>query len=265
MRILLVLVVSALALAAQGPLVRITNVTRPTNTDFQIGDRFEIVITGAANQPVSVRTTFNGRMDWGPVIGQTDMSGRWSATGQFEKGDFGRWSEVWTIGGKLANPVVSFSVSAPCLKGREGILEVMNLSMAETCETAEGRQTFATQSATEPFRTPDGRVIPGLIRDNAQIMQSLITGRASRAKSRQPGDEAGALIMKAIGANALNEDETRNVLSIVRAAFEKPDRIPQTAKNPSSTLLLLRNLADATDQASLKQQIAETVAYVQAQ
>ncbi len=100
---------------------------------------------------------------------------------------------------------------------------------------------------------------------HTEVMQALITGAAREAKSRQLGDEAGALITKIIGANALNEDETRNVLSLVRAAFEKPDRIPQAAKYPSRTLLLLRNLADATEQASLKQQIAETMAYVQAQ
>ena len=54
------------------------------------------------------------------------------------------------------------------------------------------------------------------------------------------------------------------MLSIIRAAFEKPDRIPQAAKDPSGTLLLLRNLADSTAQEGLEQQIAETMAYVQA-
>jgi len=145
-------------------------------------------------------------------------------------------------------------------------------NMALTCETAEGPQTFVTRSYTEPFRTPDGRLVPGRTRSNmtaeqyhAEIMQSFITNRPKDARSRQLGDEAAVLIMKIIGANALNEEETRNVLSIVRAAFEKPDRIPQPAKYPFETLRLLRNLADSTGQESLKQQIAETIAYVQAQ
>lgn len=272
MRTLLILVLAALAAVAQTPTVRLTNAARPTSTDFQIGERFEIVVTGAANQPVSVRTTMNGRMDWGPIIGRTDVSGRWSTTGQFEKSDFGDRSEVWTVGGKLANPVVHFLVSAPCLKGGESMVEVMSLWRAETCDTAEGGQKFATQSATEPFRTRDGRVIPGRIRSDmtaeqyhAEIMPSLIAGRARGLKSGQLGDQAGALIAKVIGANALDEDETRNVLLIIRAAFEKPDRIPPAAKHPSGTLLLLRNLADGTEQESLKQQIAETMAYVKAQ
>jgi hypothetical protein len=271
MRILLVLAVAVIPIVAQSPVTQLTNATRPGSKDFQIGDRFEIVITGAANQPVSVRTTMQGRTDWGPVIGWTDLSGRWSMTGQFEKDDFGDWSEVWTVGGKLASPAVHFSVGAPCLKGGQGFAALSGPNMALTCETAEGRQTFVTPSDTEPFRTPDGRLVSGRMRSNmpaeqyhAEIMQSLITRRASEARSGQHGDEAGDLIMKMIGPNALNEDETRNVLSIIRAAFERPEFIPQAAKDPSGTLILLRNLADSTGQESLKLLIAGTIAYVQA-
>ena len=83
--------------------------------EFQIGDRFEILITGAPSQSVSVRTTMHGRTDWSTVIGSTDSSGRWSIAGQFLKSDFGDWSQVWTVGGKLANPTIQFSVNAPCL------------------------------------------------------------------------------------------------------------------------------------------------------
>ncbi len=272
MRILLSLVVASFVAAAQGPLVRLTNVTRPTSTDFQIGDRFEIVVTGAANQPVSVRTTMNGRMDWGPVIGQTDMTGRWSATGQFQKSDFGDWSEVWTIGVSWPIPWFIFQSVHRVLRAERVSSQSIGLARAVTCDTAEGRQTFATPSATEPFRTPDGRVVPGFIPWNrtaeeyrAQVMQSLITGQARVGKSGRLGDEAGALIMKIVGPNALSEDETRNVLAIVRAEFGTPDRLPQAAKYPSKTLVLLRNLADAAEQQSLKQQIAETIAYLQAQ
>jgi hypothetical protein len=271
MRVLLILVVVVIPAVAQSPVVRLTNVSLPASRNFQIGDRFEIVITGAANQPVSVRTTMQGRTDWGPIIGWTDTSGRWSTRGQFEKGDFGDWSEVWTVGGKLANPAAHFSVGAPCLKGGQGFAMQSGPNIRLTCETAEGSQTFATPSDNEPFRTPDGRMVPGRIHSNmtaeqyhAEIMQSLITSHANDGAAGRFGDEAGALIMKLIGANTLSEDETRNVLSIIHAAFEEPARIPLEAKNPSGTLALLRNLADSTGQDSLKQQIAETMAYVQA-
>lgn len=272
MRGLLILAVAVIPAVAQNPIAQLTNATRPASRDFQIGDRFEIVITGPANQPVSVRTTMKGRTDWGPIIGWTDTSGRWSTSRQFEKGDFGDWSEVWSVGGKLANPALHFSVGAPCLKVGQGFAMVSGPNMVLTCETADGRQTFATPWDSEPFRTPDGRVVLGRIQSNttaeqyhAEILQYLITSSVNDARSGQHGDEAGDLIMKIIGPNALNEDETRNVLSIIRAAFERPELIPQAAKDPSRTLLLLRNLADSTDRERLKQQIVETVAYVQAQ
>jgi hypothetical protein len=270
MRILLILGLAVIPAVAQTPAVQLTNTTRPASTDFQVGDHFEIVITGAANQPVSVRTTMGGRTDWGPVVGWTDLSGRWSTRGQFEKADFGDWSEVWTVGGKLANPAVHFSVGAPCLKDGQGIAMISGLHVSLTCETAQGRQTFATPS--DSFRTPDGRVVPGRMLSNetpeeyhTDTMQSLISSRGDNLKSGRLGNEAGALIAKIIGANALNEDETRNVLSITRAAFEKPDRIPQPAKDPSGTLRLLQNLADSVRPQSLKQQIAETMAFIQVQ
>jgi hypothetical protein len=57
MRGLLILAVAVISAVAQGPVVQLTNTTRPASKDFQIGDRFEFVITAAPNQPVSVRTT----------------------------------------------------------------------------------------------------------------------------------------------------------------------------------------------------------------
>jgi hypothetical protein len=271
MRVLLIVALAVIPAAAQSALVRIVNTARPASRDFQIGDRFEILITGAANQPVSVRTTVKGRMDWGPVVGRTDMSGRWSATGQFDKDDFGGWSEVWTVGGKVADPTIQFSVSAPCLKGGQGFMAMSGPNIVLTCDTSEGRQTFATPSDSESFRTPDGRLVPGRSSNmtaeqyHAEIMQYLITGGAKDVSSGQHGDEAAAVITKVIGVNALSEDEARNVVSIIRTAFEKPDLIPQAAKNPSETLRLLRSLADSAGQESLKRQIAETIAYVEAQ
>jgi hypothetical protein len=269
MRLLLISALAAVSALAQSPAVQLRNASRPASADFQIGDRFEILITAAPSQPVSVRTTRQGRTDWGPVTGWTDSTGRWSTTGQFEKTDFGHWSEVWTVGGKLANPAVSFSVGAPCLKDGQGFLVVSGLNAALSCDTADGPQTFVTPSEPDPFRTPDGRLVPGRERSNmtaeqyhAEIMQSLITSRPNDTRSGEFGDEAGALIAKIIGVNALSEDETRKVISIIRAAFKDPDRIPEEAKDPSATLLLLRNLADSPDQPSLKQQIDETVAYV---
>ena len=52
MRILLTLVLAIVPAVAQIPLVSLLNASRP-GSDFQIGDRFEIVITATPNQVVS--------------------------------------------------------------------------------------------------------------------------------------------------------------------------------------------------------------------
>jgi hypothetical protein len=265
--ILLIAVIPALA---QTPAVKLTNSSRPA-ADFQIGDRYEISIKGAAAQPVSLRISRQGRTDWGPVIGWTDAGGRWLATGQFDKSDFGGWREVWTVGGRRAESALEFRVDAPCRKGGQGQMSVMGPNMALTCETAAGVQTFVTPSDPDPFRTPDGRVIPGRSaapqtreQYQAEILTELIM-RHEPGRSGLLGDEAGDLILKTIGVNALDDVEIRNVVSIVRAAFEKPETIPQALKEPARTMLLLRKLEEFTDQEGTKQEIYQALVYVQAQ
>jgi hypothetical protein len=276
MRVPLLFVLAIIPAAAQNPLVGLLNTSRPISRDFQIGDRFEILITGAPNQPVSVRTTMHGRTDWSPVIGSTDSTGRWSTGGQFSKSDFGSWGEVWTVGGKLAGPAIQFSVNAPCLPGGQGdFVFVSGPNTNLSCETTEGPQNFMTPSSSDPFRTPDGRLVRQATEQTSeqyhtQILQHFITSdlKETRVSLKSAGggrgDETADLISKLIGVNALSEEETRNLLALIRAAFEKPEAIQPLAKNPSKTLLLLRHLADFTDQDSLKREIAETIAYVQA-
>jgi hypothetical protein len=278
MRLLLVVLLVFPAFA-QSPSARLINATRPGH-DFQIGDRFEILITGAPqNKPVSVRTTTNGRTDWGPIIGLTDIDGRWSTTGKFERADFGDWSEVWTVGGKTANPIIQFSVNAPCSKEGKMSAIVMNRHTSLTCDTAEGRQTFVTQSYSLPFRTPDGRAIPARVRAELtaeqyqeETMEYFTTRRdAQNASSgrwpvaRQRGDAAAALITKIIGPNALSEDEILNVLSVIRGAFKRREVIASSELNPSKTLILLSALSSSNDPEGLQRQIAETIAYVRTQ
>src|ERR1051325_6040742 len=94
MRGLLILAVAVIPAVAQNPVVHLTNATHPASREFQVGDRFEILITGAANQSISVRTTMRGRTDWGPIIGRTNTSGRWSASGQCG-GGYAKIQQVW--------------------------------------------------------------------------------------------------------------------------------------------------------------------------
>jgi hypothetical protein len=277
MRVLFALLVIVIPAAAQNPLVRLVNASHPASSVFQVGDRFEVLVTGAPNQSVSVRTTMNGRTGWGPIIGWTDGTGRWSTAGQFEKSDFGGWYEVWTVGGKLASPAVEFSISAPCLPGGQGFAAMSGPNMMLTCETTEGRQTFSTPSSSDSFRTPDGRLVPGRsigkeTQDVYQmgILQELITdhrpltGPVALWSSRgSRGDETAELITNLIGVSALSEGEIRNVLTIIRNAFARPETLAPGAKYPARTLKLLRHLADFVDESSLQRQIAETLEYVQ--
>lgn len=275
MRILLILVLAIVPATPQVPLVRLLNASRP-GSDFQIGDRFEIVVSGAPNQRVSVRTSRQGSTDWGPEIGSTDSTGGWSTGGQFEKRDFGGWREIWTVGGKLASPVIQFSVQAPCLPNGRNFMSQSGQNMVLNCETADGPQTFATPSFGDRFRTPDGRLVAGQTRSRTQeeyyselLEHLLANGMGSKRGAFQTsrgalGDETAGLISKLIGVNALCEGETRNSLAIVRASFEKPESIQPTAKEPAKTLLLLRHLAEATDEGDLKREITETIAYFEA-
>jgi hypothetical protein len=109
---------------------------------------------------------------------------------------------------------------------------------------------------------------------HTQILESFIGDAAEKIEAAQInlqssrgglGDEVGELILKLIGVNALSEDETRSVLALVRTSFSKPETIAQSARVPSQSLLLLRHLEEWTDQENLKQQIAGTIAYVEAQ
>jgi hypothetical protein len=278
MRNLIVLLIAMIPAAAQTPLVSLVNTSHPATSTFQVGDRFEVLVTGTPNQPVSVRTAINGRRtDWGPVIGSTDSTGRWSTAGQFEKRDFGDWHEYWTVGGKLASPAVEFSVNAPCLPGGWGMAASTGGHTVLSCDTAEGKQSFVTPSAPDPFRTPDGRLVPGSsieheTQDEYQrgVLQESITGRRQvtdpvslRSSRGARGDETAGLIANLIGVNALNESEIRNVISIVRSAFAKPETLAPGTSYPTRSLKLLQHLAEFTSDTSLQRQIAETLEYLQ--
>jgi hypothetical protein len=278
MRALLIFAISVVPAAAQTPQVRFVNLSHPFSNEVQIGDRFEVQITGAPAQAISVRTVRQGWTDWGPAIATTDNFGRWATSGQFEKSDFGGWSEIWTVGGKLATPALQFSVKAPCLPGGHGMAFGSGPNMSLTCDVAAGSQTFGTPSTGDSFRTPDGRSVV-LARPSErtqeqyhmEILTDLISGgsaeatRVSLSSSRGGlGDGTAELISKMIGVNALSEKEIQNVLAVVRGAFEKPETIAPGAREPSRTLVLLRHLSELADQDGLKRQIAGTIAYLQA-
>jgi hypothetical protein len=103
------------------------------------------------------------------------------------------------------------------------------------------------------------------------VLQELITGRrqltdpvALRSSRGARGDETAELITNLIGVNALSASEIRNVLFVIRGAFAKPETLAPGTNYPARSLKLLRHLADLTDDSSMQQQVAETLAFVQA-
>ena len=276
MRTLFTALLAILPALSQTPQVRFRNLDHPISAEFQVGDRFEILLIGQPHQPVSVRTTMASRTDWGPIIGTTDGTGQWSTAGRFEKSDFGDWTQVWTLGGKLAGAPLQFSVSAPCLPGKQGFSMSSGIHSSTVCETAEGQQTFSTPSDSDPFRTPDGRVIPGRSHQQTQelyqlgIAQHFIMyrepsrpGIAFHSSTGALGDETADRITKIIGVNALTTNEIENVLTLIRTAFAKPQTIAPLDRVPTRSLRLLQQLSTFTDQDSLQQQIAQTAIYLQ--
>jgi hypothetical protein len=267
-RTLSIFVVFVTSLAAQNAAVKITNASRPGSTGFQVGDRFEVMVTGAPNLPVSVRTMRQGRTDWGPVIAYTDAGGRWSTQGRFEKQDFGQWSENWTVGGKLANPAIVVSVTGTCLPGGQSVMNGSGPNVGLGCDTATGHQSFVTPSDGDSFRTPDGRVIRGRSRSamtaeefGTEVIVSAITGSGNVRPGKRLSASVSS-ISRIIGVNALTEKETETVIAISHAVFEGQFR---AKKSIPPLVALLQQLANEIDQASLKQQLAETIAFVQNQ
>jgi hypothetical protein len=210
------------------------------------------------------------------VIASTDSAGQWSTAGQFEKRDFGDWSEIWTVGGKLASPAIQFRVAPPCEPGAQYRAMVFGPNVMVTCETNEGVQTFVTPNSADPFRAPDGRLANGRretrtqVQYYSEILQHYMAAGIGPAgiHLQTPegglGDGTAELISNLIGANALTPNEIRNSLAILRSSFEHPETMLPSAREPSRTLLLLRHLEELTGEPGLKREIDETIAYFQA-
>ena len=103
-----------------------------------------------------------------------------------------------------------------------------------------------------------------------EVLQHLITAQGPptepaslRSLTGDHGDERAELITNLIGVNALTESEIRNVLSIVRGAFAKPEALAPGKTYPARSLKLLGHLAELTDDISLQRQITETRDYLQ--
>ena len=88
----------------------ISNVTDSASSNFQVGDLFQIVITGPPNQNVVLQYTHNdvpGQLS----LGQTSASGSLIFDSTWGQADLGEWVEVLTVGGTPTQDQLTFSVS----------------------------------------------------------------------------------------------------------------------------------------------------------
>jgi len=86
--------------------ITLQNVTRVGQQNFVVGDTFQVTVTGAANQPVTLTGSQNG-VDFGTAnVGSTDGNGNFTLSGVEGPDAVGSWIENWFIGGVL---VATFS------------------------------------------------------------------------------------------------------------------------------------------------------------
>ena len=96
-----------------------TNLTSGNNAVFNVGDRWQIQIVGAApNSPVAVVGGL-GSSSSTAAMGTTDSTGAFTMNGQMSAAQVGTWAEQWTVGGAsigtfsfTVNPTSSTSTAA---------------------------------------------------------------------------------------------------------------------------------------------------------
>ena len=96
-----------------------TNLTSGNNAVFNVGDRWQIQIVGAApNAPVAVVGGL-GTSSSTAAMGTTDSTGSFTMNGQMSAAQVGSWTEQWTVGGQsigtfsfTVNPTNSTSTAA---------------------------------------------------------------------------------------------------------------------------------------------------------
>jgi len=92
--------------------VRLINNTGGSNSQFNVGDSWQLMITGPPNAQVSAAATQNGTSLGTTSMGVTNANGQLLLTGTMSAAQAGTWTESWTVGGQAAGSI-SFSVAAP--------------------------------------------------------------------------------------------------------------------------------------------------------
>jgi hypothetical protein len=92
--------------------VRLVNSSGGSNSIFNVGDSWTVIVTGPPNSQVSATASRNGSSVGTGSQGVINSSGQLTLTGVMTATQVGTWTESWTVGGKPAGQI-SFSVVAP--------------------------------------------------------------------------------------------------------------------------------------------------------
>jgi hypothetical protein len=93
--------------------VRLTNQSGGSNSSFNVGDSWQIIVTGPPNAQVTANATQNGAVfGTNTPMGTIGSNGQLVLSGTFTASEAGTWNETWMVGGQSAGSI-SFAVAAP--------------------------------------------------------------------------------------------------------------------------------------------------------
>ncbi len=92
--------------------VKIVNPSGGSNSTFNVGDAWQVIVSGPPNAQVQASASQNGTSLGSSSMGVIGSNGQLVLQGTFASSQVGQWSESWTVGGQSAGSI-SFSVVAP--------------------------------------------------------------------------------------------------------------------------------------------------------
>lgn len=94
------------------PSVRLVNSSGGSNSSFNVGDSWQIIVTGPPNATVSASASQNGASQGSSTMGTIGSGGQLVLSGTMSAAQAGNWTETWTVGTSPAGNI-SFTVNAP--------------------------------------------------------------------------------------------------------------------------------------------------------
>lgn len=125
--------------------VRLVNSSGGSASSFNVGDSWQIIISGPPNASVQASASQNGTSLGTTTMGTIAANGQLVLTGTFTASQVGSWSESWTVGGQSAGSI-SFSVAAGSSNGGSGGTSGGNVASGDISTLISGSASIAGYS-----------------------------------------------------------------------------------------------------------------------